>query len=67
MIGETGVVIKTISGRGKVFVHGEYWQARSQQQLNEGTEIEVVRMLNGLELEVRKKNSDLTTTAGMEE
>jgi len=56
MIGKSGLVVKSIDGRGRVLVHGEYWQARSNVPLSEGSEIEVVRILNGLELEVRAKN-----------
>jgi membrane-bound serine protease (ClpP class) len=67
MIGETGVVVKTIDGRGSVFVHGEYWQARAQERLEEGTEIEVVRLMNGLELEVRKRQQTFQTTENTEE
>lgn len=55
MIGETGVVVKTIDGRGSVFVHGEYWQARAGERIVEGSEVEIVRMLHGLELEVKSK------------
>ncbi len=40
---------------GKVFVHGEHWQAKSQETIPEGSQIEVVK-IDGLMLHVRKKN-----------
>ncbi len=55
MIGESGTVVKAIDGRGSVFVHGEYWQARSDEPIAVGAEIEIVRVLKGLELEVKSK------------
>jgi len=58
MIGEFGVVVKAIEGRGSVFVHGEYWQARASEPLGEGTEIIVTGISNGLELEVQKRSKD---------
>ncbi len=58
MVGEVGEVIDAISaGKGRVFVHGEYWQARSSKPITAGEEVEVIRMLDGLELEVRGKSS----------
>lgn len=38
---------------GRVFVHGELWNARSTDNLHEGDEI-IVEEINGLELKVRK-------------
>ena len=67
MVGETGVVVKTIDGRGSVFVHGEYWQARANQRIDKGAEIEIVRVLRGLELEVKSKANRLKETATMED
>jgi len=66
MIGEIGIVTKAIDGRGSVFVHGEYWQARATEPLSEGTEIEVVRLLSGLELEVRQATNNKQPTEEME-
>lgn len=62
MVGETGVVIKAIDGRGSVFVHGEYWQARASEPIRVGADVEVIRVLRGLELEVKiKPDSRLKT------
>jgi membrane-bound serine protease (ClpP class) len=67
MIGETGVVVKTIDGRGSVFVHGEYWQARAEERIDLGAEIEIVRVLRGLELEVKKRTDSPQTADEMED
>jgi membrane-bound serine protease (ClpP class) len=58
MIGERGNVIKDIRGQGKVFVHGEIWTARADREISEGSEIEVVRLISGLELEVRATDTN---------
>lgn len=67
MIGETGVVVKTIDGRGSVFVHGEYWQAHSNKRIEEGVEVVVVRVMNGLELEVKEKSRSVKNYQDMED
>ena len=56
MIGETGEAIDPINGKGMVFVHGEYWQACSDQPIPAGTGIEIVQVLDGLKLKVKEIN-----------
>ncbi len=46
-----GVVKKEISPDGKVFVHGELWNATATVQIEEGTKVKVVKV-NNLVLEV---------------
>ncbi len=53
MIGERGKVVSAIHGEGRVFVHGELWRAQAETNIPEGEDIEVVRLLPGLMLEVR--------------
>lgn len=53
MIGEEGKVIDWTGHEGRVFVHGEYWRARATEELSSGRRVEVVRLLDGLVLEVR--------------
>ncbi|MEA3545192.1 MAG: nodulation protein NfeD [Thermodesulfobacteriota bacterium] len=53
MVGEVGEAIDAINGKGMVFVHGEYWQACSEQPIPAGTTIEIVQVLNGLKLKVK--------------
>lgn len=67
MIGETGTVVKAIDRTGSVFVHGEYWQARANEPIPAGTEIEIVRVLRGLELEVKKRTDHLQAVDEMED
>ena len=56
IVGETGEVRETIKiGKtGKVFVHGEYWNAESNQTILPGEKVEVIGV-KGLKLIVRKK------------
>ncbi len=53
MIGEVGEALEPIHTRGRVFVHGEDWQACSDRPITEGSGIEVVQVLNGLKLKVK--------------
>lgn len=55
LIGETGSTIEWSNDKGKVFVHGEYWNAVADEKLEVGTEVEVVSVDCFL-LKVRKKN-----------
>ena len=51
LIGETGVAKTPLTPEGKVFVHGEMWDARSDVPVQPGDAI-VVRSVNGLHLVV---------------
>jgi membrane-bound serine protease (ClpP class) len=51
LIGETGVVQSALSPQGKVFVHGELWDAIASASLPAG-QIVVVRSMEGLTLRV---------------
>jgi membrane-bound serine protease (ClpP class) len=53
MLGQIGVVQTTIAPAGKVFVHGETWNATSADLIAPGEKI-IVRKVNGLELEVER-------------
>ncbi len=65
MVGETGEAIDAINGKGMVFVHGEYWQACSDQPIVAGATIEIVRVMDGLKLKVKEVN--LAETIGPQE
>ncbi|MCU0644399.1 MAG: hypothetical protein MUC94_09055, partial [bacterium] len=54
MIGEKGVVISTINKEGQVSVHGEIWQAESQEVLRKGEKV-IVQSMKGLKLLVRRE------------
>jgi membrane-bound serine protease (ClpP class) len=51
LIGETGVAQTTLSPQGKIFVHGELWDAVSSSEVPIGQSV-VVRGVNGLLLQV---------------
>jgi membrane-bound serine protease (ClpP class) len=51
LVGETGIAQTALSPRGKVFVHGELWDAISSSELSAGQSV-VVRRIDGLLLQV---------------
>jgi membrane-bound serine protease (ClpP class) len=51
LVGEIGIVKKALAPEGKVFVHGELWNARSDKTVEEDTKVRVVNVIN-LVLEV---------------
>jgi len=53
MVGERGVAYTALSPEGKVFVHGEYWQAVSDEPIAKGEAVEVVQVVD-LKLRVRR-------------
>jgi membrane-bound serine protease (ClpP class) len=53
LLGEEGYVREKIDPEGLVFVHGEYWRARSREQIEAGERIAVVG-IDGLVLRVKK-------------
>jgi membrane-bound serine protease (ClpP class) len=55
LVGEIGVVKSAIRPDGKVFVHGELWNATAKEPILEGTKVSVVKVDN-LVLEVEPLN-----------
>jgi membrane-bound serine protease (ClpP class) len=53
LMGEVGLVKEFIDPEGLVFVHGEYWQAKSGEKLEPGEKVKVVGV-EGLVLQVEK-------------
>lgn len=53
LIGEEGSAMSTIDPTGKVFVRGEYWEARSDTPIAAGEKV-VVEAVEGMCLKVRK-------------
>ena len=51
LVGEIGVVKKALAPEGKVFVHGELWNAKAEKTIDENTKVRVVNVEN-LMLEV---------------
>ncbi|MFH1146817.1 MAG: NfeD family protein, partial [Pseudomonadota bacterium] len=56
LIGEIGMVKEWSGSRGRVFVHGEYWNAASDDFLGAGNDVEVISV-DRLLLKVRKTRS----------
>ena len=52
LMGERGVAYTDLKPEGQVFVHGEYWQAVSDEPVAAGNAVEVVKVIN-LKLYVR--------------
>lgn len=53
MVGERGVVYTPLNPEGQVFVHGEYWQAVSDEPIAKGEIVEVLEVKD-LKLRVRR-------------
>jgi membrane-bound serine protease (ClpP class) len=59
LIGEIGIVRKSIKPEGKVFIHGELWNAISKEDIPEGTKVRVVDVVNlVLEVEPLMESAD---------
>jgi membrane-bound serine protease (ClpP class) len=58
LVGEIGVVKKALMPEGKVFVHGELWNARAKEPLDENVKVRVVKVVN-LVLEVESIDEGL--------
>ncbi len=59
LVGERGEALEPLGpGReGRVFVHGEYWTARADEEIPEGAEVEVLEV-KGLTLRVRSTDGE---------
>ncbi len=53
IIGEIGEAVSDIKDKGKVFVHGEWWNAESDEKIKKGSKIKVIAK-NGMILKVEK-------------
>jgi membrane-bound serine protease (ClpP class) len=52
LVGERGVARSRIAPQGKVYVHGEYWNAVAEDPIENGAEVEVVGV-DGMRMVVR--------------
>jgi len=59
MLGEEGTAKTDIHEEGKVFVHGEYWNASSKRPIPAGVHVRVVRV-QGLKVEVERSENETT-------
>jgi membrane-bound serine protease (ClpP class) len=54
MVGEIGVAQSDLTPKGKVFVHGELWNAEADQEIPKGEDVRVVEVLKNLKIRVTK-------------
>lgn len=54
LVGEIGVARSDLTPKGKVFVHGELWDAVADQEIPKGEEVKVVEVLTNLKIKVTK-------------
>jgi len=54
LIGEIGETQTDLNPFGKVFVHGEIWNAEASEPIPKGTKVEVVEVLDGLKIRVKR-------------
>jgi membrane-bound serine protease (ClpP class) len=57
LVGEIGVVKKALTLEGKVFVHGELWNARAKVPIDKDAKVRIVQVIN-LILEVESAEND---------
>ena len=53
LVGEVGIVSTPLAPEGKVSVHGEFWNAFSDQPIEKGDKVQVIEVIN-LKLKVKK-------------
>ena len=58
LVGEQGVAVTSVHEVGKVFIHGEYWDAFSEHPIPSDEYVEIVRLAQNMRLEVKKVQSD---------
>ncbi len=54
LVGEIGVAQSDLSPKGKVFIHGELWNAEAEENIPKGTDVKVVEVLKNLKIKVAK-------------
>jgi len=58
MIGATGTALTSLTPEGRVQVHGEIWQARSEMPIEKGDSIKVLAV-SGLQIKVEKSSDNM--------
>jgi membrane-bound serine protease (ClpP class) len=54
LVGEIGVAQTDLNPEGKVFVHGELWNAEAADLIPRGSKVKVIRVLDSLKIRVEK-------------
>ena len=55
LVGEIGIAQTELNLEGKVFVHGEIWNAEASENIPKGAKVEVIKVLQNLKILVEKK------------
>ena len=54
LVGESGIAQTDLQPEGKVFVHGELWNAEAEGMIPKGTKVKVIQVLEDLRIRVQK-------------
>ena len=54
LLGEEGVATTKIEKDGKIFIHGEYWDAESEETIGKGDKVKVIEVKGNFRLKVKK-------------
>jgi membrane-bound serine protease (ClpP class) len=54
LVGETGETRSVLDPEGKVFVHGELWDAEASEKIPKGTKVKVLEVMENLKIKVFK-------------
>lgn len=54
LVGEIGTAQTDLFPEGKVFVHGEIWNAEASESIPKGTKVKVLEVMGNLKIKVRK-------------
>ena len=54
LMGEVGIASTNIEKDGKIFIHGEYWDAESEEMIGKGDRVKVIEVKGNFRLKVKK-------------
>jgi membrane-bound serine protease (ClpP class) len=54
LVGRIGEARTVLAPEGKVFVHGELWNAEAEEEIEKGAKVEVVEVRSNLSIKVKK-------------
>jgi membrane-bound serine protease (ClpP class) len=54
LLGEEGVATTSVERDGKIFIHGEYWDAESEETIGKGDKVRVIEVKGNFKLKVKK-------------
>lgn len=54
LLGDEGVATTSVERDGKIFIHGEYWDAESEEPIGKGDKVKVIEVKGNFRLKVKK-------------